>query len=138
MLTHSSTKIIKPKDQDVVEKFSHLKLTEISATRVNDGAQSLSTRQQTATSPEVMTPVSESMASFTELSDVTSPDLRRTYHALLNRDGDTVEYLPLFTSTPSRALYSREILWPIRDLETSTGESVILSDSEEYVDVVNA
>ena len=137
LLTHSSTKNSKTKD-DFADKFSHLKLTETPTTRANNRSQCLATRQQIETSPEVMTPVSEGMTSFTELSDVTSPDLRRTYQALLNRDGDSKEYLPLFTSTPSRAWYSREILWPLRDFETSTGESVILSDTEEYVDVVNA
>ena len=143
MLTHNPTKILKTKD--VVEKFSHLKLTEVQATRrvektsgVYDRAGSQVTRLQTATSPEVMTPMSEDMTSYTELSDVTSPDLKRTYQALLSRGVGTWEYLPLFTSTPSRDIYSREISWPMRDLETSTGESVNLSDTDDYVDVVNA
>ena len=138
MLTHNPTKILKTKD--VVEKFSHLKLTEVQAARrvektsgVYDRAGSQVTRLQTATSPEVMTPMSENMTSYTELSDVTSPDLKRTYQALLSRDVGTGEYLPLLTSTPSR-----EISWPMRDLESSTGESVNLSDTDDYVDVVNA
>ena len=106
---------------------------------VNDRVGSQVTRLQTATSSEVMTPVSEDMTSYTELSDVMSPDLKRTYQALLSRGGTTGEYLPLFTSTPSRGLYSREISsWPVRDLETSTGESVNLSDTDDYVDVINA
>ena len=106
---------------------------------VNGKEGSQVTRLQTATSPEVMTPMSEDMMSYTELSDVTSPDLKRTYQALLSRGGTTGEYLPLFTSTPSRGLYSREISsWPLRDLETSTGESVNLSDTDDYVDIVNA
>ena len=86
-----------------------------------------------------MTPMSEDMTSYTELSDVTSPDLKRTCQALLSRGGTTGEYLPLLTSTPSRGIYSREISsWSMRDLETSTGESVNLSDTDEHVDVVNA
>ena len=139
MLTHSTTKILKTRD--VVEKFSHLKLSETQVTRrveKTSRAGSQVTRLQTETSPEAMTPMLEDVTSYTELSDVTSPDLRRTYQALLSRDVGTGEYLPLFTSTPSRGLYSREISWPMRDLESSTGESVNLSDTDDHVDVVNA
>ena len=139
MLTHNPTKIIKTKN------FSHLKLTETLATRcvektsaVNVKAGSQVTRLQTATSPVAMTPMSEDVTSYTELNDVISPELRRTYQALLSRGGTTGEYLPLFTSTPSRGVYSSEISWPVRDLETSTGDSVNLSDTDDYVDVVNA
>ena len=134
MLTHSPTKDLKT--EELVENISHLKLTETRATRfvektsrVNGGTGTQVNRLQTPTPPDGITAASENMTSFTELSDVTSPDLRRTYQTLLSRDVGTMEYLSLFTSAPS---------WPMRDLETSAGESVISSDTEEYVDVVNA
>ena len=144
MLTHNPTKILKTKH--IVENFSHLKLTEAQATRrvektsaMNDRAGRQVTGLQTAKSPVAMTTMLEDVTSYTELNDVISPDLKRTYQALLSRGGSTGEYLPLFTSTPSRGIYSSEISsWPLRDLETSTGESVNLSDTDDYVDVVNA